>query len=41
MLDVNSSFPKLTARDTTGQTIRLPEALAGGWGIILGYRANW
>ncbi|MDT8443545.1 MAG: hypothetical protein RQ722_04590 [Desulfuromonadales bacterium] len=40
-LDTGDSFPKMTLTTTSGDSLALPEALAGHWGILLFYRGDW
>ncbi len=40
-LDTGDTFPKLTIRMLGGDTINLPEDVAGHWCVVLFYRGHW
>lgn len=35
------SFPNLTLRAVYGGQLALPDALAGSFGVVIGYRGAW
>jgi peroxiredoxin len=41
LLHPGDPFPKLTISTTDGQTITLPDAFAGDFGVVLFYRGSW
>ena len=41
LLNPGDSFPELTITTTGGQTLALPGALAGDFGVVLFYRGAW
>jgi peroxiredoxin len=41
LLNPGDPFPKLTISTTDGQTITLPDAFAGDFGVVLFYRGSW
>jgi peroxiredoxin len=41
LLNPGDRFPALTFNLIDGQTIELPEALAGSYGVVLFYRGSW
>jgi peroxiredoxin len=41
LLNPGDSFPELTVTVPGGDTITLPDALAGGFGVVLFYRGAW
>jgi peroxiredoxin len=41
LLNPGDSFPELTVTVPGGATITLPDALAGGFGVVLFYRGAW
>jgi peroxiredoxin len=41
LLNPGDSFPRLTISITNGQTLTLPDAFAGGFGVVLFYRGSW
>lgn len=41
MLDSGDRFPRLTFNKVGGGTVRLPDDLAGAWGVVLLYRGHW
>ena len=41
LLKPGDQFPDLTVNLADGQTLALPEALAGGFGVVLFYRGAW
>ena len=41
LLDPGDSFPRLTISTTNGQTLTLPDAFAGEFGVVLFYRGSW
>jgi peroxiredoxin len=41
LLNPGDSFPRLTISATNGQTLALPDAFAGEFGVVLFYRGSW
>ena len=41
MLDGGDPFPPLELDKVGGGKVRLPEDLAGSWGVVLLYRGHW
>ena len=41
MLKPGDSFPALSVDVVGGETVRLPDALAGNFGVVLVYRGSW
>lgn len=41
LLNPGDSFPRLTIATTGGQTLNLPDAFAGDFGVVLLYRGSW
>jgi peroxiredoxin len=41
LLHPGDPFPRLTTRTADGQTLTLPEAFAGDFGVVLFYRGAW
>ena len=41
LLSPGDTFPKLTITVPGGQTLTLPDALAGDFGVVLFYRGSW
>ena len=41
LLNPGDSFPRLTIGTTNGQTLTLPDAFAGEFGVVLFYRGSW
>jgi hypothetical protein len=41
MLDSGDRFPSLEINKVGGGTLRLPDDLAGDWGVMLLYRGHW
>lgn len=41
LLSPGDSFPKLTMTVPGGQTLTLPDAVAGDFGVVLFYRGSW
>jgi peroxiredoxin len=41
LLNPGDPFPRLTISTTGGQAITLPDAFAGGFGVVLFYRGAW
>jgi peroxiredoxin len=41
LLNPGDSFPRLTISTTNGQTLALPDAFAGEFGVVLFYRGSW
>src|ERR1700693_5143376 len=41
LLSPGDTFPKLTITVPAGGTLALPDALAGGFGVVLFYRGSW
>jgi len=41
MLDSGDRFPHLVFHKVGGGTVRLPDHLAGMWGVVLLYRGHW
>jgi len=41
LLNPGDSFPRLTISTTNGQTLTLPDAFAGEFGVVLFYRGSW
>jgi peroxiredoxin len=41
LLNPGDSFPRLTISITNGQTLTLPDAFAGEFGVVLFYRGSW
>ena len=41
MLDANDVFPELEMSAISGETIKLPEAIGDGYGVVLFYRGYW
>ena len=41
LLNVGDQFPSLTLELTDGDTLALPDGLAGGFGVVLFYRGSW
>jgi peroxiredoxin len=41
LLNPGDSFPRLTISTTDGQTLTIPEAFAGDFGVVLFYRGAW
>src|SRR5487761_2661429 len=41
LLSPGDTFPKLTITVPGGQTLTLPDALAGNFGVVLFYRGSW
>lgn len=41
LLQPGDKFPNLTVHLADGQTLALPEALAGSFGVVLFYRGSW
>jgi hypothetical protein len=40
-LDTGDTFPPLTIRMLGGETIKLPEDVAGNWCVVLFTRGHW
>lgn len=40
-LDSGDAFPELAFETVAHGQLRLPEAFAGRWGVLLVYRAHW
>lgn len=40
-LDSNDSFPKLSMQTVDQGPVRLPDFMAGGYGVLLIYRGHW
>jgi peroxiredoxin len=41
LLNPGDPFPRLTISTTNGQTLTLPDAFAGDFGVVLFYRGSW
>ncbi|HEX3921666.1 MAG TPA: peroxiredoxin family protein [Streptosporangiaceae bacterium] len=41
LLNPGDPFPRLTISTTGGQTLTLPDAFAGDFGVVLFYRGSW
>jgi peroxiredoxin len=41
LLNPGDTFPRLTISTTNGQTLTLPDAFAGDFGVVLFYRGSW
>ncbi len=41
LLNPGHPFPPLTITTTDGRTLTLPDAFAGGFGVVLFYRGSW
>jgi peroxiredoxin len=41
LLNPGDSFPRLTISTTNGQTLTLPDAFGGEFGVVLFYRGSW
>jgi len=41
LLNPGDPFPRLTIPTTDGQTLILPDAFTGGFGVVLFYRGSW
>jgi peroxiredoxin len=41
LLDPGDPFPRLTISTTDGQTLTIPDAFAGDFGVVLFYRGAW
>jgi peroxiredoxin len=41
LLNPGDQFPDLTVAEVNGDTIELPGALAGSFGVVLFYRGSW
>jgi peroxiredoxin len=41
LLNPGDPFPRLTISTTDGQTLTIPDALAGDFGVVLFYRGAW
>ena len=41
LLNPGDPFPRLTVDTAGGQALTLPEAFAGGFGVVLFYRGSW
>jgi len=41
LLNPGDSFPRLTVSTPGGQTVTVPDTLAGGFGVVLLYRGSW
>jgi peroxiredoxin len=41
LLNPGDAFPALTIPTASGTTLSLPDALAGGFGVVLFYRGSW
>ncbi len=41
ILDSGDTFPHLEFDQVGGGTLRLPDDLAGDWGVVLLYRGHW
>ena len=41
LLNPGDTFPRLTISTTNGQTLTLPDAFAGEFGVVLFYRGSW
>lgn len=41
MLESGDRFPHLALDKVGGGTIRLPDEVAGDWGVVLLYRGHW
>lgn len=41
LLNPGDRFPDLTVTEAGGDTVELPSALAGGFGVVLFYRGSW
>ena len=41
LLNPGDTFPRLTLNLPGGDTLTLPDALAGGYGVVLVYRGSW
>ena len=41
MLESGDRFPHLMFNKVGGGTVRLPDDLAGAWGVVLLYRGHW
>lgn len=41
LLNPGDSFPSLTLTQPGGQTLALPDAFAGSFGVVLFYRGSW
>ena len=41
LLDANDVFPELNLQLVSGETLKLPEGIGEGYGVILFYRGYW
>lgn len=41
MLDTNDMFPKLDLQLVSGETLKLPEGIGGGYSVVSLYRGHW
>jgi hypothetical protein len=41
LLDANDVFPELGLQLVSGETLKLPEGLGEGYGVVLFYRGYW
>lgn len=41
MLDGGDPFPRIELPKVGGGQVRLPDDLAGNWGVVLLYRGHW
>ena len=40
-LDAGDRFPRMPIHLIRGETLTLPDDLAGRWGVVLFYRGHW
>lgn len=41
VLDANDQCPRFELKLISGESLRLPEATGGGYGVVLFYRGHW
>jgi hypothetical protein len=41
LLDTNDRFPEMDLKLLSGETLRIPDGLGNGYGVILLYRGYW
>jgi hypothetical protein len=41
LLDTNDMFPELNLQLVSGESLKIPEGIADGYGVLLFYRGHW